>query len=83
MEKIIKKRRVTKENKPKNVKSISFSGDEGYEALGILEKNNHILGNSGLVIDLLRIYGKYKEKENTTSDDEAVKMLSLKLGVEI
>ena len=83
MEKEVKKRRKPIENKPNSVKSISFSGDEGYEALRILNENNHTLGNSGLIIDLLRIYDSYKNIIGLTSDDEAIQSLKVKLGVSI
>lgn len=81
MDKEIKRRRPSIENKTKRVKSVSFSGDEGYEALDILDNNNHTLGNSGLIIDLLRIYNAYKKSVNLDNDDDVIFKLKNDLDV--
>lgn len=81
METEIKRRRPPKQGKKKIVKSISFSGEEGYKALEVLENNNHTLGMSGLVIDLLLIFEGHKERLDLHSDDVVIEMLKKNIGL--
>ena len=80
----IQRRRNPNKSKPKKTISLSLSGDEGYEALEVLNGTNHIFGKSGLVIDLTRYFKELKEFYglNHMKDEEIITYLTLKLEME-
>lgn len=84
-EKIVKRRRKPQQGKSKRVTTVSFSGDEGYEALDFASATDHTLGRSGLIIDLLLAYKHFKKNSEykDLSDDEAIEKLKELINLNI
>lgn len=76
----ISHRRKAVLDKPKVVRVVSFSGDEGYKALEIYDNSKHRLGKSGLVIDLLLIYEKAFSVFGDCAIEEMEKYLDRKIN---
>lgn len=72
-------RRKVVSDKPKIVRVVSFSGDEGYNALDIYDNSKHRLGKSGLVIDLLLMYEKAFALFGESAIEELEKYLDRKI----